>query len=130
MVSLGSGCSSGLAVLTIETLDTSGGVHDLVLACVERVAVGADIDFELALDAASLENVSTSARNFTWAILRVNGIFHDGTSFLASGVYTGRQTCCSGQARVVIGARDALEPSGGSTEARGGQQANERLGTI
>ena len=38
-----------LAHSLVELINTSAGINELLLACVERVALGADINTELAL---------------------------------------------------------------------------------
>ena len=43
------GCLSGLFVLTAEALNAAGGVHQLLLAGEERVAVRADFQVDIAL---------------------------------------------------------------------------------
>lgn len=69
---LGRSRSSCLAILAVEALNTSGCIHNLVLAREERMAVRADIDLELGLYAAGLEHISTSAGNLTGSVLWMN----------------------------------------------------------
>src|SRR5437899_2619081 len=59
----GSGFGCGVGVFLGEALDTASGVHELLLASEERVAIGADFDAQhIALNGrASGECVSTSA---------------------------------------------------------------------
>jgi len=57
-----SGRALDVAVLLTETLDTAGGINDLLLAGVERVAFGADFDVQgLGVCGAGLEVVAAAA---------------------------------------------------------------------
>ena len=48
----------GLGVSTLESLDATAGVDQLLLARVERVTVGADVDTQLAHGRTRLERVA------------------------------------------------------------------------
>src|SRR5262249_25112283 len=60
----------------LEPLDTATGVHELLLARVERVALGADVDVELGLRRASLERVSAGARHCRDDVIGMNAGLH------------------------------------------------------
>src|SRR6266508_1583259 len=55
------GAPAGLLQPALEPLHASAGVHELLLARVERVALGADLDVEIALGRARLEGVPARA---------------------------------------------------------------------
>src|SRR3569833_770277 len=67
-----------LAVASLEARDPATGVHDLLLARVERVAVGADLDVDVAtgLGAARGEAVSAVAVHVRDHVLGVNTALH------------------------------------------------------
>src|SRR3954464_9871468 len=60
----------------LEALDAAAGVHQLLLARVERVAVGADLDVQLGLGGARLERVPARARDRRELVLGVNVSLH------------------------------------------------------
>jgi hypothetical protein len=69
--------SSGFAahvVLAAEFLDTARGVHDLLGAGVERMALGADFDVQsrLADGGAGVEFVATAASHFDFSVCRMD----------------------------------------------------------
>jgi hypothetical protein len=71
--------SSGFgAVLAAEFLDAACGVHDLLGAGVERMALGADFDvqFRFAHGGAGCELVAAAACHCDFFVFRVNGGFH------------------------------------------------------
>src|ERR1041384_8122059 len=55
--------SAGLLEAPLEALDPAAGVHELLLARVERVARRADLDVKLGLGRARLELVAAGAAN-------------------------------------------------------------------
>jgi hypothetical protein len=76
-VLLSGGLGAGV-VLAAELLDTASGVHDLLCAGVERVALGADFDVQIrfAHGGAGLELVAAAARHCDLFVFRVYGGFH------------------------------------------------------
>ena len=69
----GGGGLLDIRVLAAETLDPTPGVEDLLLAGIERVAVGADFQMDvLAQRRAGLDHVATAARGFDGAVLRMD----------------------------------------------------------
>jgi len=76
---------NGAEFLT-EAFDATGGIDDLLLAGVERMALGADFDVErLAAGRASLEFVAATARDIDFDVVRVYRFFHD--RFLVVAVF-------------------------------------------
>jgi hypothetical protein len=66
-----------LAILLAETLDSTGGIHDLLLAGVERVARRTDLDVQwLAVRRLGLERVAAAASHFDFLVFRVDAFFH------------------------------------------------------
>jgi hypothetical protein len=75
----GAGEGSGrlLAVFLTEALDTSGRVHNLLFARVERMAGGADFDMQrFAACRIGLECIAAAARYFDFGVGRVDAFFH------------------------------------------------------
>ena len=70
------GKGSSLAHSLVELVNTSACINELLLACVERVAVGADIYSQIALCGKSLECVAACALNCNDLRLRMNSFFH------------------------------------------------------
>src|SRR5690242_19786966 len=66
------------AVALAELVDAAGGVHDLLLARVERVALRADLDMELLGRGgrARRELVATAAGDLHFRVLRMDLFFH------------------------------------------------------
>ncbi len=60
----------------LELINTSACINELLLACIERVAVGADIYSQVALCGKSLECVAACALNCDELRLRMNSFFH------------------------------------------------------
>jgi len=60
----------------IELVDSSACINKLLLACVERMAIGADIDVDLRLCRDRLEGSSTSALNDSVVRLRMDVCLH------------------------------------------------------
>ena len=63
-------CAPGLTAT--ESLDSATGVHQLLLARVERVAVRADLDVDICLRGASRELVPTRAAHVSLYVFRVD----------------------------------------------------------
>ena len=72
-------CSCCSSELVGEALDTSAGVDELLLARVERVALVAQVDDDLALRGAGLERVAAGAANGALHVLRMNTLLHGRT---------------------------------------------------
>src|ERR1041384_8039036 len=68
--------SAGLLEAPLEALDPAAGVHQLLLARVERVAVRADIDVELGLRRTRGELVAAGAANVRDDVLGMDAGFH------------------------------------------------------
>lgn len=64
------------AVFLLELVYAAANVDKLLLASVERMAVGADFHTKVLLDRAGFECVSASAGNSGYVILRMNRFFH------------------------------------------------------
>ena len=62
--------------LLVELVDAAGGVHELDLTRVVRVALGADFHGDLGPGAARDERVAATTRHGTLEILGVNSVFH------------------------------------------------------
>src|ERR1700730_3171607 len=73
------GAGLALAVAPLETSDPTAAVENLLLAGVERVALRADLDHDVAASfgAAGLEGVATAADHGGLAVCRMNTRFHD-----------------------------------------------------
>src|SRR5262249_16395504 len=67
---------TGALQATLEALDATAAVHELLLARVERVALRADLDVQLGLRRASLERVPTGARHRCEDVLGMDVGFH------------------------------------------------------
>ena len=67
---------AGLLEPALEALDPTAGVHELLLARVERVAVGADLDVELGLRRAGRELVAARARDVREDVLGMDVGLH------------------------------------------------------
>ena len=67
----------GLGVLAAEALDTSGGIHQLLLAGEKWMAVGADFNADVApMRGAGSKRVAAGAVHTHFMIRRMNGCFH------------------------------------------------------
>ena len=60
----------------LEAIDTSAGVHQLLLAGVERMTLGANFDTQLRLGGTGLEGGTAHAANDALVVLRVDLFFH------------------------------------------------------
>ena len=61
------------AVFAVESLDAARGINKLLLAGVERMASGADVDTEVTAGGERVVNVSTSAGDLGRLVVRVVG---------------------------------------------------------
>ena len=69
-----------VAVFLAEAIDTTSGIDDLLLARVEGVALGADFDVQrLGAGRAGLEVIATAAVHVDFDVIRMDGVFHDGS---------------------------------------------------
>ena len=68
--------AAGALEPALEALDAAAGVHQLLLARVERVAVRADLDVELGLRRARLERVPAGARDGREDVLGMDAGLH------------------------------------------------------
>jgi len=66
-----------LAISTLESLDASRHVDDLLLAGIKRMASGTQLHLNLGLSGLRLEAVATAAFDFGRTVLRMNSLFHD-----------------------------------------------------
>ena len=60
----------------VEALNTSAGVNQLLLASVERMALGANFDVDLGLGGTSLDDITASAGNGAVNVVRMDTLFH------------------------------------------------------
>jgi hypothetical protein len=60
----------------VEALNTSAGIDELLLAGIERMALGANFDVDFRLCAARVDDVATCTGNRALNVLRVNTLFH------------------------------------------------------
>jgi hypothetical protein len=82
-------CASGatglgagkLGILLLEAFHAAGGIDELLLPGVKRVADAADFDFDMLERAAGFERVSARAPDFRKVVLGVNFLFHDILAF-------------------------------------------------
>ena len=65
-----------LAHSLLELIDTSACIYELLLTCVERVALRADINTEAALRGGCLESLAASALYRDNLSLRMDSFFH------------------------------------------------------
>ena len=71
------GMGRSATVFAAELVDTSPGVQDLLLARVERMAGGADLDVQLlAQGGTGVEFVAAAANDLDVAVIRVDSFFH------------------------------------------------------
>src|SRR4051794_14182727 len=67
---------AGASLAALEPVDAAAGVHDLLLARVERVAVGADLDVDLGVGRPGHELVPAGARHAGLDVVGVNSGLH------------------------------------------------------
>ena len=68
----------------VETINTSTGVNQLLLAGIERVALGADFNSDVLLGGASRKDVTTGAANRGLFVLGMDTFLHVVHLFLIS----------------------------------------------
>ena len=68
----------------VETINTSTGVDQLLLAGVERVALGADLNTDLLLGRTGCEHVATCATDSSLFVVRMDAFSHVVHLFLVS----------------------------------------------
>lgn len=77
---MSSDCALSKLLIKIETLlelvDTSAGVNQLLLACEEWVALGANFDFDILLCGTCFNNVTASTCDCCWFICWVDTFSH------------------------------------------------------
>ena len=61
----------------LEAIDASAGIHQLLLAGEERMALGADINLQLLLRAAGFKRLTAHAANDGLAVLGMDSFFLD-----------------------------------------------------
>src|SRR6185503_19732417 len=74
----------GLAVLLVEALDPTLGVHELLLPREERMARRADLDVDRGHGGAGLDDIAAGAGNDGLLVLRMNAFPHGGRSVLTA----------------------------------------------
>ena len=60
----------------VEALNTSAGVNQLLLASVERMALGANFDVDLGFGGTSLDDVAACAGDGAVNVVRMDTLFH------------------------------------------------------
>src|SRR5882724_2616616 len=79
------------AVLAAEALDAASGVHELLLARVERVARGADLDVDAFDRRAGIDDVTARTDDLRRLVGRMNTFLHGRCSFSREGeMYSNR----------------------------------------
>ena len=73
-------CRSLAAKAAIEAVHTSAGIDQLLLASVERMALGADFHVDLGLGGAGLDDVAARAGDGAVNVLGMDTLFHNLTS--------------------------------------------------
>ena len=79
----------GLSILLdaeslVETINTSTSVNQLLLAGIERVALGADFNLDVLLSGTGSKHVATSAADCRLTVLGMDAFFHLVHLFLIS----------------------------------------------
>ena len=64
------------AVLLVELIDAAAGIDELLLAGVERVALGADLDGDVLLRGAGLIHGAAGAADRGRLVIRMDTVFH------------------------------------------------------
>ena len=64
------------AVLPVELINAAAGVYQLLLAGVERVTLGADLNGDVLLGGAGLDHIAAGAANGRRLVVRVNALLH------------------------------------------------------
>ena len=65
------------AVFSVETVDTSTGVNELLLAGVERVTLGANFNLDVLFGRTSLNNCTTRASDSSLFVLGMDTFLHE-----------------------------------------------------
>lgn len=65
-----------------EPLDLTGSVDKPLRSCVERVALGAEVDLQLLAGGLGLECISAGANDGRVNVLRMNSLFHRSIPFV------------------------------------------------
>ena len=60
----------------VETINTSTGVNQLLLAGIERVALGADFNSDILLGGAGGKNIATSTANCSLFVVGMDAFSH------------------------------------------------------
>ena len=68
----------------VEAIDPSTGVNQLLLAGIERVALGADLNADLLLSRTGSKDVATGATDGGLLVVRMDAFFHVVHLFLLS----------------------------------------------
>ena len=68
--------ASLVGVAALKALNTSAGVNQLLLASVERMALGANFDVDLGLGGTSFDDITASAGNGAVNVVRMDTLFH------------------------------------------------------
>ena len=71
----------------LEFFNTTRRVDELQLACIERVAAGTNVDFNLATRASCCETRTTPAGYGCFHVIGMNAFFHDVRNFHLSLVF-------------------------------------------
>lgn len=66
----------------LEFVDTSACVNKLLLTCIERVALGTNLDSDISFCGTCFNNVAASAGNGSFLVIRMNTLSHFNTSSL------------------------------------------------
>lgn len=64
------------AVFLLELIDTTTGIDKLLLTCIERVAVGANLNAQVLFNRTGLKCIPTSTSYCGYMISRMNSLFH------------------------------------------------------
>jgi hypothetical protein len=68
------------AVSSLEALDAAGGVDDLLLAGVQGMAVGANLDMDFGARGTGLDPEAAGAHDCALLVCWMNSLFHDAVS--------------------------------------------------
>ncbi len=64
----------------LELIHTSAGIYELLLACIERMAFGADFHVHIALDGMRLNGRTAGTSDSSGFVFGMNSLFHVHTS--------------------------------------------------
>ncbi len=67
----------GLTHSLVELVNASACINELLLACIERMALGADFNLDILLCGHSLDHVAAVAGNCCLNKVRMDSLFHD-----------------------------------------------------